>query len=225
MELPGKGVRFIAHQGALDAAGQPHGQQAAQHRRHHAHSQQPQGGTQPHQGHTAEIDPHDDKADHFPRLIPHRGIGGVVGAHGAGFVGGIGGGSRQGIGLGDAGIGRAYEGPVGHVDQGGLGVPHQNQVDVRRPGRGLVQIIGQFLHGICPLQGFPEQGHPGEDGGRVEQIVVQRPLLTAQGEIEGPRQREGNGHNDDDEIHPHEPGADGSRGLYGHEDPPPLLSV
>ena len=160
VELLSEGIRLIAVQGAFDAAGQLHGQQAAQHRRHHTHRQQPQGGTQPHHGHAAEVDAHNDKTDDRSLLIPHGSIGGVVRAHGAGLIKGIGVSSLQGTGLSGTRVGRADEGPVGHIEQSGLGVPHQDQVDVRCTLRGLIQIVGQLLCRTCPLQSLPEHGHP-----------------------------------------------------------------
>ena len=225
VEPAGKGVRLITHQRLLDAAGQAHGQQRTQHCRHHTHRQQAKHRVQTHQSHAAEVDSYNDEADHFPRLVPHRGIGGVVRAHGPGLIGGVGGLTGQRRLLGRPHIGGADQGAVRHIEQFGLGVPHQDQVNIGSTAGGFVQIIGQLLYSTLPLQGLLDHRYLGQNGRGIEQIVVKSRLFTAQGKIEGTAYGKSNGYDDNHQVHPHQSGTDGGSGLCGHRHPPPLLPV
>ena len=215
-KLAGKGVGLIAQQGLLDAAGEALGQQRAQDGRHNAHGDETKRGAQSHRRHAAEVDPHDDKADHAARLVPDGGVGRVVRAHGSGLVGGVGGSPSQSFRLRRAGVGGTDEGPVRHIEEGGAGVAHQDQIDVRGVENGVIQVIGQLVNGQLSLEGLLEHGYLGENGGRVEEVVVQSGLLTAQGEVERAHQGEGDGHHHDHKAQMDQLGADGRLCLCVH---------
>ena len=123
-------------------------------------------------GHAAEVHADNDKADDVAVVVPDGGVGGVLRAHGAGLVGGVGGGPCQGIGLGGAGVGGVHQIVVRGVEQVGLGVAHQYEVNVPGVLGGLIQKLRQLLGGALPLQGLLNQVNPGENGGGVDQGAV-----------------------------------------------------
>ena len=216
VEAPGEGVWFVAHQGALDAPGQPQGQQGPHCRRQRTDGRQAQGGGQRHMGQAAQVEPHGHKADYRPGFVPDGGVGRVVGAHWTAVVKGIGLRPCQGAGLGGASVAAADKAAVWRIAEHAFRVSHQNQIDIRGAGGGRVQKVGQLVCGYLPQQGLPHEGHLGENGCGVKQILVQGLPLGPQGDVEGAGQGKGHRDGDDNQAQPHELGADGTPGLVGH---------
>ena len=104
MKAAGEGLWFISLQSIFDAPGQTLGQQHC-----HPHCQQAQqhhleDRDQRYMGQAAPIESDHHETDDLSRAVADRGIGRVLRAQGAGFVGGVGPRTGQGWVLGVPGV-------------------------------------------------------------------------------------------------------------------------
>ena len=139
MKAPGKRLRLIALQGGFDSPGQALGQQHG-----HRHGQQAQqhhleDGDHRHMGQAAQVESHHHKADDLSRAVSDGGIGRVLRAQGAGFIGGVGSLTGQGQVLCIPGVLSPPQSRVWRINKGVVQISHQNQVDIRGMFRGGVQ--------------------------------------------------------------------------------------
>ena len=140
----------------------------------------------------------------------------MVRADWAGLVGSVGRRAGQNGVLRGPRVAGPKQSGVGRIIDAVFRIGHQDQVDVGDMSRGAVQKGRQRFSGSASAQDLGYQRDAGQDGGGVEQTVVQRAALAAQREIQRARQREGDGAKHDDHIQPYKLCAEGRAGGYRH---------